>query len=291
MEQAFPFERLTVIGLGLIGGSVAMAARERCEGIHIRGVDCNAETLQYALRHGIADDVSLTLPDTYEGRHLVILAAHLSANREMLKQLAPLVQGKPVLVSDIGSCKRSICELGRDLLPDQFIGGHPMAGKEFSGIEHATSLLFAGKTFLLTPHAQAIEARVQALSQFVERLGAKVNYIDPEQHDVTMAYVSHLPQLYSVMLSQLMARHNPGKLLPFSGAGLDDQLRLSASSYSMWGEIYRENADNIRLVLKQLGEVFSEADSAVDTDVLGDWFSMANRLHREFHRIRQTPGG
>jgi prephenate dehydrogenase len=287
MEGDLPFKRLTVIGLGLIGGSFAMAIRERFPDWHIQGVDPNADALQYALKSQVIDKASLTLPDSWDEQHLIVLACHLTPSLEVLKQLAPQVQGKHILVTDIGSCKQEITELGQTLLPAQFIAGHPMAGKEFSGIEHATPLLFAGKSYLLCPHAETDAHQLELLKGVVKSIGALPRLIDAEKHDRYMAYVSHLPQLYSVLLTNLLYRNEPGHLVAYHGAGLDDQLRLAASPYSMWGDVLLHNADNMVKVLTELRGIIDEAIPLLsESGALEDWFARANEIHRQFQTMR-----
>ena len=280
------FEQVTVIGLGLIGGSFAMAVKERHPEIVVNAVDPVSETLQFALRHRIADEVSLTPPNKLEGRHLVVLAAHLSANRELLTELAPKVAGQPdVLITDVGSCKRLIVALGAELLPEQFIGAHPMAGKERSGIEHATSLLFAGKTFLLCPHTATPADRLASLQSFFESLGARPQVLEASNHDRTMAFVSHLPQLYATALSHTLMQQDAGHLLRYHGGGLDDQMRLAASPYAMWREVFEENADNLQEALTALNTNLSRFP-LTDAVELAAWFEQANLLHDEFQRAK-----
>jgi prephenate dehydrogenase len=289
--EPMPFKRLTIIGLGLIGGSLAMAVRERFPDCRIKGVDPNAETLQYALKNQVVHEVALTLPERWQESenegHLVVLACHLTQALELLKQLAPLVKGKRILVTDIGSCKQEIAELGQALLPEQFIAGHPMAGKEFSGIQHAASLLFAGKSYLLCPHAQTPAEPLALLQAFVSAIGANPRLIDAEKHDRYMAYVSHLPQLYSVLLSNLLYRNEPGHLVGYHGAGLDDQIRLSASPHSMWGDVLLHNADNMTQVLTELRDIIDEVlPQLAQPGALEPWFTHANEIHRQFHVMR-----
>lgn len=293
-KSKMPFNRLTVIGLGLIGGSLAMAAGERYSDLIIKGVDPNAEALQYALKNQVVDEVALTLPERWQESekeaHLVVLACHLTQALQVLRQLAPLVKGKNILVTDIGSCKQEIAELGQSLLPDQFIAGHPMAGKEFSGIQHAAALLFAGKSYLLCPHGHTPTEPLEKLQEFVKALGANPRLIDAEKHDRYMAYVSHLPQLYSVLLSNLLYRNEPGHLVGYHGAGLDDQVRLSASPYSMWGDVLLHNADNMTQVLTELRDIIDEVlPQLAQPGALEPWFTHANEIHRQFHVMRVNP--
>jgi prephenate dehydrogenase len=289
---ACPFKRLTVVGLGLIGGSFAMAARERFPELWIQGVDPREETLQFALKHQIIDKAALSLPTTFEESHLIVLASHLPESMDALQALAPLVQGQDVLLTDIGSCKRQITELGKSLLPAQFIAGHPMAGKEFSGIEHATALLFAGKAYLICPHPDTDSRQLEKLQAFVKAFGAKPKLVDAERHDHYMAYVSHLPQIYAILLTNLLYRHEPGHLLAYHGGGLDDQLRLAASPYAMWGNIFEQNGDNLAEVLTELKSLIDEVLPLLTSPKKGiaaqwqPWFERSNEIQRQFQTMR-----
>ncbi|MDX2084189.1 MAG: prephenate dehydrogenase/arogenate dehydrogenase family protein [Candidatus Melainabacteria bacterium] len=288
-----PFQQLTVVGLGMIGGSVAMAARERWPDLVIRAVDSNAEALQFGLRHDIVNQVQLgELPtdwgDDASGEHLVVLASHLSVNEVTLQALAPRVQGRAVVVTDLGSCKRRIVELGDRLLPGQFIGAHPMAGKEKAGIDHATALMFTGKTFIVCPTPANQQApALERLKLFIQGLGARPTELDATIHDQYMAYVSHLPQLYSILLTNLIAKHEPARLLTYHGGGIDDQLRLAASPYGMWGDIFSQNADHLRQVLDEMMQLLQQARQDLDQPEMAQWFQTANHMHQAFHALRQ----
>ncbi len=298
-----PFRALTVIGCGLLGGSWLMAAKESNPTLHTRAVDTNAETLQYLLKAQAVDDVSLTLPSQWEPNHLVIIATHLTASLDVLKQLTPLVENDPtIIVSDIGSCKRAIVALGQELLPNQFIGGHPLAGKEVSGVHHATSLLFTGKPYVLCPNEANLTAdyaqRVASLTHFIETtLRARVGMQPVETHDRAMAFVSHLPQLYAVVLTQLLSHNRPGELLAFHGAGMDGHLRLAASPYEMWHDIVLQNADNLKEVIGQCKELLVQLEDQLHcihttptkdpTALLAQWFASANTIHQRFHQAKQ----
>lgn len=288
-----PFGQLTVFGLGLIGGSLVMAAREAYPELIIRAVDPNVEALQEALRLKVVNQVNPQGFEIYPGMpeapHLIVLASHLPVNLALLEQLAQQVAGKPVVMIDLGSCKRAIVEQGAALLPEQFIGAHPMAGRELAGLTNATSLLFAGKRFLFTPHAAMAQTHpnLLAVMQFVEGFKACPSLMNAETHDWTMAYVSHFPQLYAVLLTNVIAKHGPGKILSFHGGGIDDQLRLAASPYPMWGPIYDHNADNMRVVLDEVIDMLNQLKAQLDQPELADWFATSNQMHQAFHQLKQ----
>jgi prephenate dehydrogenase len=305
------FTHLTMIGLGLIGGSFAMAARAVHPDLHICGVDPDTETLTFALQNDLVNEVSQTLPTAYPGchlpgHHLIVLANHLSQSEAVLTQLhkilspdsqalgmkntgespQPSSETRSFLITDVGSCKRSVCDLGKSLFPHHFIGGHPMAGKEVSGVRQAASLLFAGKAYLLCPHPDTPSFALQKLEAFVKSLGALPKLVNPHDHDRYMAYVSHLPQLYSILLTNLLFSHEPGKLLSLHGGGIDDQLRLAASPYAMWGDVFGENADNLKSVLQELKALIEETETKLGTPAMADLFTRSNLVHQEFQAYR-----
>jgi prephenate dehydrogenase len=289
-QHPSPFEAVTIIGAGLIGGSFAWLLRERFtpEELTITLVDPDEATLQMALRRGIATHVQLRLPETFTGSHLVVLATHLDRNEALLTEVAKRVAGNDVLVTDLGSCKRRMTDLGFQLLPQQFIGGHPMAGREKKGFEHASSLLFLNKRFLLTPHPD-FEARplLNKLKMFIELVGMIPVVMDAAEHDEAMAYVSHLPQLYAVVLTNLIAQHRPGHLLAFHGGGIDDQLRLAASPAEMWAPIYAHNADNMTVVLDEMIRILQDMklDLAVP-ERMKTWFETSNTIHSAYQQLK-----
>lgn len=266
-----------------------MLLRDRFPSLHLRGVDVNEGALQLALRKGIIQAASQTLPTTFEGQHLVVLASHLPVNTAMLEALAPVVSTLPnVTVIDFGSAKRSITALGDQLLGEQFIAGHPMAGRETSGLETASSLLFVGKRFLLTPLPQHAESpRVQGVLSLLNQAGMRPVLLSAEEHDEVMAFVSHFPQLYAVLLTNVLAKHRPGFVLGFHGGGIDDQLRLAASPYAMWGPVFAENADNLRPVLDEMIASLQQLKASLDAPELKDWFDTSNQIHHAFQQLKQ----
>ena len=127
------------------------------------------------------------------------------------------------------------------------------------------------------------------MQAFVEGLRGIPRTVTPDDHDRYMAYVSHLPQLYSVLLTNLIDRHEPGHLLSYHGGGIDDQLRLAASPHTMWGEVFAENADNLRAVAREMGVMLGEMDDILDAPKLALWFERSNRLHQDFVSLKQNP--
>lgn len=281
---------VTLVGLGLIGGSFAMLLRERLPHVRVCGIDAHEATLQKALQREVVHHAFRTLPTTFEGaHHLVVLASHLQVNAHYLTQLGDgrLANQPHVTITDMGSCKRAIASLGEALLPEQFIAGHPMAGRETSGLETASSLLFVGKRFLLTPSKTVAPERLEAVLGLLNQLGMRPSTLSAEEHDHTMAFISHFPQLCAILLTNLLAKHQPGKLLAFHGGGIDDQLRLAASPYAMWKDIYAENADNLRPILDEFITSIEALKHDLDQPELEQWFTTSNQINKAFHQLKQ----
>jgi|GEM_PF-2857654 len=328
-DQA-PFASLTVIGLGLLGGSFAMASRSRYPGIPIFAVDLNSDTRAYARKHQIVDhcftDISEAIdrlgkkwshnstlieessllpptlnPSPAEGGgdnstlketstpHLVVLACHLEKNLELLEIIASTVKLGSVIVTDIGSCKRVISQKAEELELSCFIPAHPMAGKAVSGLENATDLLFVDKGYLICPLATNQEEDLQRLKGFIQKMGGIPRCLSAEEHDRAMAYVSHLPQTYATLLANLLSENQPEYLLQCFGAGLDDQLRLAASSYAMWGDVLKQNNDNIRAALSGLKEHIDAALSVPDSAAYWQQrFKKANETEQTFQEAKKN---
>lgn len=295
------YQHITVVGTGLIGGSVVMAIRQMAPQCHIHAVDTHGDSLRALLKNNVVDTATQTLPAEWPDHHLVILATHLESNIDYLQRISPQVLENPTItITDIGSCKTGICQVGEELLPNgQFIGGHPLAGKEVSGLPHATGLLFAGKPYVLCPTTDwqqdaRKQTRVEELKAFLEHcLQVRIGFQTPGHHDWAMAYVSHLPQLYAVLLTNLLANNGPEELLGFHGAGMDGQLRLAASPYAMWQPIFANNATHIREAIRGCRDLLDEAEKALEpptTATMEQWFRQANQVHRDFHKTRNQTG-
>jgi len=237
------FEKVGIVGLGLIGGSIAFAARERWPSSLVIAVD-NKDVLETAMRlHAIdvaADDLFVLAE-----ADLVILAAPVRQNVAILRELDEYVR-TPAVVTDVGSTKREIAAAAREL-PERFtfIGGHPLAGAARGGLEHARPDLFTGRPWLLT----AAHDRLRA---FVEALGARPQTIGAEAHDRLVAFLSHLPQVTASALMQVVGAHVGADGLALAGRGLADTTRLASSPADIWKDIAVTNADEIGPAIDEL---------------------------------------
>jgi prephenate dehydrogenase len=270
------FAKIGIVGLGLIGGSIALAAREIWPSSLVIGVDCK-DVLETAMRlHAIdvaADDL-MVLAEA----DVVILAAPVRQNLGLLEQLDEYI-AQPAVVTDTGSTKRAIVDAAR-LLPPRFtfVGGHPLGGAAKSGLEHARPDLFAGRPWLLTPTGDRSGEAVESLSAFVRAMRAEPRILSVAAHDRLLAYLSHLPQLTASALMQVIGEAVGEDGLALAGRGLLDTTRLASSPSGIWQDIAATNADELRAALDALIAVLQELRADVDAgDRLADVFASANR--------------
>src|SRR5258707_13452018 len=219
------FEKIGIVGVGLIGGSIALAARQLWPTALVIGVD-NKDVLETAMRlHAIdvaADDL-IVLAEA----DVVILAAPVKQNIALLEELEENVR-VPAVVTDTGSTKREIAAAARGLAPRfTFVGGHPLAGAATGGLEHARPDLFAGRPWLLSSASDAAGDALEKLSAFVRALGAEPRLIAADAHDRMLAYLSHLPQLTASALMQVVGAGVGEEALPLSGPGRAATHRLA----------------------------------------------------------------
>ncbi len=243
------FERVAILGLGLIGGSIALAARHIWPAGLVIAVDTKDVLEQAMVRHAI--DVAADEPYVIAEADLVILAAPVRQNIELLGQLAEYVE-KPAVVTDVGSTKRAIIEAARRLpVRFTFIGGHPMGGSARGGFEAARPDLFEGRPWIFTPHTDGSGDVLEKLFAFASGLGAVPKTMSAEEHDEVLAFLSHLPQLTASALMEVVGGGAAGAL-PLAGRGLVETTRLAASPADIWQDIAATNADRIRPALDAL---------------------------------------
>jgi prephenate dehydrogenase len=252
-----PFNRLAIVGLGLIGGSIALAVRERWSSILITAVD-RPPVLAHASSSGAIDRAANTVADIGPV-DVIILAAPVRQNVELLRE-AMAVRPEHAIVTDVGGTKRDIMRAAQGLPAGAtaFVGGHPIGGAERGGFGFARPDLFRGKPWIFTPCSTSNPAPIDRLFDFVRGLGARPATMDAETHDRVMAYVSHLPQLAASVLMEVVGRAAASDGLRFAGRGLTDSTRLASSPASVWREICEANADDIGPALDALIARLSE---------------------------------
>jgi prephenate dehydrogenase len=281
------FTTIAIAGLGLIGGSIALAVRERWPSIRLVGVDHPA-VLAHARGSGAIDRAAASLGEI-GSPDLVILAAPVAQNVELLRQLAadPKLAGPSTIVTDVGGTKRDIVEAARSLRPPfPFVGGHPIGGAERGGFGFARPDLFTGRPWILTPAAETDPAAVARVERFARGMGARPALLDAADHDRLMAYVSHLPQLTASALMSTVGRGAP-EGLRLAGRGLVDTTRLASSPASVWGGIAANNSDFVAEALDCLIATLTELRSDLHKgEALEKTFHEAGRWRTELMKGR-----
>lgn len=267
------FERVAILGLGLIGGSLGLALRARDLAETVAGSDPLADRAERARERGAITETAASAEAAVRGAELVVLAAPVGAMSALLAAIAPALDAE-ALVTDTGSVKRTVCDVaaGRPpyapTLPDpaRFVGGHPMAGREQSGIEAADPALFEGAVWCLTPdHATdgAALARIEAL---VRALGATPRMLDADWHDVLVGGISHLPLAAAAVLVATVTGDPAGpEALALAAGGFRDTTRLASGSPIMARDIMLANADNVAVWLGAYIETLSQLRALVLT--------------------------
>jgi prephenate dehydrogenase len=299
-----PFTRILIVGLGLMGGSAALAIRARWPGVTIAGVD-RAEVVEEARASGAIDrgatDIAAALRDgigigagiDQGGTGLVLLAAPVLQNIACLGDIAANAT-RPILVSDLSSTKQAIVSAAR-ALPDHitFLGGHPMAGAARGGFAHARADLFGGRPWLLTPDAAAPSVSLPAggslpgaalsrMQGFVQELGAEPVVMDAAEHDRVMAYVSHLPQIVASGLMRTIGPRVGADGLAVSGQGLADSTRLASSPAGVWTEICQTNAAPLGAALDALiADLQQVRQQLAVPDKMAKWLESGARWRSE----------
>lgn len=273
------FNRVTIIGLGLIGGSIGLALRKEDVAKEIVGYDLGHGVSDRARKIGAIDRASESLSDAVLGAELVILATPVGSVRALLQTIAPVLTPGTV-VTDVSSTKSQVISWAEEFLPENisFVGGHPMAGKEVSGVDVADADLFKGCIYCLTPTARTRSTAVSKVVSLVEALGANLRFLEPMEHDGLVAGVSHLPFLVSTALMTTVGQDptwSDSSLL--AASGFRDATRLASGSPEMYRDICLTNStaivrwldayvsrlsalrDQIAMHDKSINEVFAES--------------------------------
>jgi prephenate dehydrogenase len=282
-----PFERIAIVGFGLIGASIALAARRAWPPVLLIAVD-RKDVIERAMRMHAADvggdDLVMAA-----GADLVILAAPVHANIQVLRELPQHVPGDAT-ITDVGSTKREVMAAAAALPARlRFVGGHPLAGAAIGGLDSARPDLFTGRPWLLTQAGSEDPALQQRISDFVEGLGAHPRVMAPDEHDALVAYLSHLPQFAASALMHLVGERAGTDGLALAGRGLSDTTRLASSPPDIWRDIADTNADNLSRAIDELIELLQalKPGTASSGDALERTFGSAARWKQVLERNRK----
>jgi prephenate dehydrogenase len=277
--------RIAILGVGLIGGSIGLAARGRAEA-EVCGYDPDAGVRAKALALGAIDTAADSLEQAVGGANAVFVAAPVGVLAETV-ELALAAAGPDCVVSDVGSTKRLLAAAGAD---ERFVGGHPLAGAETEGVQHAREDLFDGATWYLTPAPERTAGVLyERLHALLRRFGARPTAIDAETHDRLMACVSHLPHVLANLLAAQAAGTfaGPGEgppggppRLPAVGPSFRDAIRVAGANTAIWTDIYMSNRDALLDAVDEFAARLQDVRSALeaaDEERIGDWNDAARR--------------
>jgi prephenate dehydrogenase len=268
-----PFPTIGIVGLGLIGGSIALRARANWPAVRLVGVDRPAIASEAASR-GFIDAYRSSVADLPDA-DLVVLATPVPAVIELIDVVARARLGG--LITDVGSTKRDIVQAAARAQLTSFVGGHPVAGSERGGLSAARADLFDGRPWLLVGAARDA-APVRRLEPFLTALGARPMHLDATSHDRAMAYLSHLPQLLAAALMRAAADHCDTDALAASGRAFADMTRLASSPADVWRGILSTNADFVAEAARALVEHLpASRERLADARVIDDLFAHANQ--------------
>jgi len=272
--------KVGIIGLGLMGGSFALALKQQYEDVEILGYDHNDQHCLEALRLGLADKISDDLEDFYP-LDLVVLAIPVEGIISLLPHFQELPETTTLI--DFGGIKEPILRAVPPSIRRNFVAGHPMAGTEYSGPQAALPDLFRGKVMVLCNLDESGEHQRTLVKRIFTDLGMKLFYMDAKEHDEHAAFISHMPHALSYALANaVMRQENPKAIIALAGGGFRDMSRIAKSSPVMWSEIFRQNKTNL---LQAIACFQSELEKCADLvkneswDELKAWMEEANRLH------------
>ncbi|PKB14472.1 prephenate dehydrogenase [Novosphingobium kunmingense] len=280
------FERIAIIGLGLLGGSIGLAVRDHLPGAVTTGYDADPATRTRAAERGLVGTVCDSAADAVREAQLVILCVPVGAMAEAAAEIAPALPAE-ALVSDVGSSKEAVAKALAAALPNNaVIPAHPVAGTERSGPDAGFATLFQQRWCIVTPPDGADPAKVTALSAFWEALGARVEIMDPAHHDLVLAVTSHLPHLIAYTIvgtADDLEGVTQSEVIKYSAGGFRDFTRIAASDPTMWRDVFLSNKDAVLDMLQRFTEDLTALQRAIrvgDGARLFDHFTRTRAIRR-----------
>lgn len=287
------FNRVAILGLGLIGGSIGLALHKAKAAQQVVGYDLGKGVMNQARKVGAIDQPYSALADAVRGSELIILATPVGAMKVLLQDIASAVLPGAV-VTDVASTKVQVITWAEEFLPSTvaFVGGHPMTGKELSGVEAADASLFQNRIYCLTPTARTNPNAITKVSTLIEALGARVRFLEPAEHDGQVAGVSHLPFLASIALMNTVAQSSAwGDAALLAAGGFRDATRLAGGNPEMYRDICLTNAEALTRWLNEyirslstLRDRIAEHDRSLD-----ETFAKAQQLRQQWQATHNIP--
>ncbi len=269
------FKKVTIIGVGLMGGSLGKAIKKHNLAKEVVGLSQRQSTLSTAVKTQAIDYGTHDIKKAVHNADLVVLATPVSIITGMLSMIGPHLK-RNCIVTDVGSSKVSIVQAAQQSLPNyvSFLGSHPLAGSEKRGVQFSDDELFNGSLCIITPTERGNRSVTNRVKSLWSRVGCKVKFLSPEEHDRIMAFISHLPHVLAFSLMNII----PEDLLEYAAQGLKDTTRIAASSPQVWNDICMGNAHNIVKLLDDYVKDLSAIRRAIitnDTKFLLDTFQKA----------------
>ena len=281
------FERMAIVGVGLIGGSLAKAVKEKKLVGEVLGVGRSEERLESARKLGIIDRYSGRMNELLGEADLVVVAGPVGVIVDLVREIIPFLK-KGTIITDVGSVKTKIVEEVEAFIPGSlyFVGGHPIAGTENSGFEASFSTLFEGRKCIITPVSTTDSHALERVKELWAQVGSIVACMDSEEHDEVFAAVSHLPHIvaYSMVNSLLKVKGFEKNIFSFSAGGFKDFTRIAASDPVMWKDIALMNKDKLLSAIKLFQEYLEELKEAIERED-GERLLSEFQKSREFKRL------
>ena len=281
-----PFSRVSIIGLGLIGSSIARAIRATMPTVRITGHDASPEVRGVADTLGLCDDIADSAGAAVTDADLVILCVPVGAIGAVAAEFAPDLPADAI-VTDVGSCKARAAEMMASALPDAaIVPAHPVAGTERSGPEAGFATLFRGRWCIITPTDRSPPPAVERVVAFWRRLGAEVELMDPDHHDRVLAITSHLPHLIAYTIVGTagdLEEVTRSEVIKYSAGGFRDFTRIAASDPTMWRDVFLQNREAVLDMLQRFSEDLAQLQRAIrwgEGDTLFDLFTRTRAIRR-----------
>jgi len=272
---------ISIIGLGLMGGSLGLGLKKSSTPYKISGYDLNSEHAAKAIQLGLVDEI-VSLSDALK-KEVVILATPVDICIEILSEFAPVSASQTVI--DLGSTKEKISNAVKSEIRESFVAAHPMTGTEYSGPTAAKEELYENSTVVLCDLEKSGKRQVDIAKKIFTDLGMKIIEMDSATHDSHAAYISHLPHIISYSLAAtVLSKENPQDILSMAAGGFRDMSRLAKSRPDLWTQIFKQNKQNLLESLKLFEENLSELKSCIENE---EWKSLEEKLEKakELHLI------
>ena len=276
------FKRVTIVGVGLMGGSLGMAIKKHKLAKEVVGLSHRQSSLMQALKVKAIDIAETDIQKGVRNSDLIVMATPVESIIKLLTSITPYIK-RGAIVTDVGSAKTEIVEYAEKTLqqPNLFIGSHPLVGSEKKGVEHSNVDLFSGGRCIVTPTENSHRGATEKIKKLWTKVGATVSIMSAQEHDEILSYTSHLPHILAFSLMETV----PQEHLQYASGGLRDTTRIASSSAQMWNDICMSNAKNIIKTLDQYVGNLSELRHAIvesDRKKLMEHFSKAQKKRDEF---------